>query len=168
MFFFFGLPRLVQAAIKKLVRLIGNERMAMAMDWVHEYTRDEIDDALRGKEKIEREINQRWQVERLDACLSPSYYHAAFKHEDDSDMALNADYTAIWNTLHFPSGVVPVTEVLPEEENVYTDNYNDLLTSKCRSNLQGSAGMPIAVQVSTMKWKDEECVAIMKILDDAV
>ena len=44
MFFFFDLPRLVQAVIKKLVRLIGNERMAMVMDWVHEYTRDEIDD----------------------------------------------------------------------------------------------------------------------------
>jgi amidase len=83
-------------------------------------------------------------------------------------MGLNADYTAIWNTLHFPAGVVPVTEVLPEEEKVYTDNYNDMITSKCRSNVQGSAGMPIAVQVSTMKWKDEECVAIMKILDDAV
>ena len=108
------------------MRLTGNERRAMVMDWVHEYTRDEIDEALRGKEKIEREINHRWQVERLDACLSPTYYHAAFKHEDDTDMALNADYTAIWNTLHFPSGVVPVTEVLPEEENVYTDNYNDL------------------------------------------
>ena len=28
--------------------------------------------------------------------------------------------------------------------------------------------MPIGVQVSTMKWKDEECIAIMKILDQAV
>jgi hypothetical protein len=60
-------------------------------------------------------------------------------------MGLNADYTAIWNTLHFPAGVVPVTEVLPEEEKVYTDNYNDIITSKCRSNVQGSAGMPVAV-----------------------
>ncbi len=83
-------------------------------------------------------------------------------------MALITDYTAIWNTLHFPTGVVPVTEVLPEEENVYTDNHNDKITSYSRSNLLGSAGMPIAVQVSTMKWKDEECIAIMKILDDAV
>jgi len=44
-------------------------------------------------------------------------------------MALITDYTAIWNTLHFPTGVVPVTEVLPEEENVYTDNHNDKITS---------------------------------------
>ena len=60
MFFFFSLPRVIQVVIKKLVRLSGNERMAMVMDWVHEYTRDEIDEALRGKEKIDREINHRW------------------------------------------------------------------------------------------------------------
>jgi Asp-tRNA(Asn)/Glu-tRNA(Gln) amidotransferase A subunit family amidase len=135
MFFFFALPRVIQAVIKRIVRLSGNERMAMVMDWVHEYTREEIDEALRGKQRIERDINHRWQVERLDACISPAYYHAAFKHEDDADMGLNADYTAIWNTLHFPAGVVPVTEVLPEEEKVYTDNYNDMITSKCRSNV---------------------------------
>jgi len=60
-------------------------------------------------------------------------------------MGLNTDYTSIWNILHFPAGVLPVTEVLPEEENVYSDNYNDIVTKKCRSNVQGSAGMPIAV-----------------------
>jgi hypothetical protein len=60
-------------------------------------------------------------------------------------MGLNTDYTSIWNILHYPAGVLPVTEVLPEEENVYSDNYNDIVTKKCRSNVQGSAGMPIAV-----------------------
>ena len=38
------------------------------------------------------------------------------------------DYTFIWNTLHYPAGVVPVTEVLPGEDNPedYKDGYNDL------------------------------------------
>jgi Asp-tRNA(Asn)/Glu-tRNA(Gln) amidotransferase A subunit family amidase len=87
---------------------------------------------LRGLERIDREMNTRWTEEKLDAVISPAYYHCAFKHEDDQDMALIADYTAIWNTLHFPAGVVPVTEVLPGEENGYNDLYNDMITSKCR------------------------------------
>ncbi len=77
----------------------------------------------------------RWKVEKLDACISPAYYHAAYKHDDDKEMGLNADYTAIWNTLHFPAGIVPITEVLPEEEETYSDNYNDMITSKCLSNV---------------------------------
>jgi len=168
MFFFFSLPRFLQAIIKFLVKLTGNHRLAMIMDWLHEYNREEIDEALRGRERIDREMNTRWIEEKLDAVISPAYYHCAIKHEDGQGLAMNADYTAIWNTLHFPAGVVPVTEVLPGEENGYNDQYNDLMTSRCRSNVQGSAGMPILVQVSTMKWKDEECIAIMKILDQAV
>lgn len=53
------------------------------MDWVHEYSRNEIDEALRAKETIVNEIIHRWKVEKLDACISPAYYHAAYKHEDD-------------------------------------------------------------------------------------
>ena len=57
--------------------------MAMVMDWVHEYTRDEIDNALRAKDNIDNDLNNRWQTEKLDACISPAYYHSAFKHQDD-------------------------------------------------------------------------------------
>jgi hypothetical protein len=60
MFFFFSLPRFVQAIIKKIVRITGNNRMAMVMDWVHEYSRDEIDHALRAKDNIDNDLNNRW------------------------------------------------------------------------------------------------------------
>jgi hypothetical protein len=50
----------VQAIIKKIVRITGNNRMAMVMDWVHEYTRDEIDNALRAKDNIDNDLNNRW------------------------------------------------------------------------------------------------------------
>jgi len=34
--------------------------------------------------------------------------------------------------------------------------------------MQDSVGMPIGVQVAAPKWKDEQCLAIMKILEDSV
>jgi Asp-tRNA(Asn)/Glu-tRNA(Gln) amidotransferase A subunit family amidase len=34
--------------------------------------------------------------------------------------------------------------------------------------VQDSVGMPIGVQVAAPKWKDEQCLAIMKILEDSV
>jgi len=60
MFFLFSLPRAIQAVITKIVRLTGFERLAMVLDLMHEYTREEIDEALRAKERIDREINHRW------------------------------------------------------------------------------------------------------------
>ena len=60
MFFLYSLPRVIQAVITKIVRLTGFERLALVLDLVHEYTREEIDDALRAKDRIDREINHRW------------------------------------------------------------------------------------------------------------
>lgn len=34
--------------------------------------------------------------------------------------------------------------------------------------MEGSVGMPINVQIATMKWRDEECLAVMKILEDNI
>ena len=104
---------------------------------------------------------KRIEEEGIDAIICPPYYHSAFKHEDSADLGLIADYTTIWNTLAYPAGVVPVTEVLPGEDKNLIDKFRDMLSSKFRNSLNDSVGMPINVQVVTPKWKDEECLAVM-------
>ena len=74
----------------------------------------------------------------------------------------------MFNVLHFPAGSVPITEVLPGEDKDFQDNYGDVITKRCRSSVMGSAGMPINIQVATPRWKDEECLAIMKVLEESV
>ena len=56
-----------------------------------------------------------------------------------------------------PAGIIPITKVLEEETNPedYADRYNDVITKKMRNSIKDSQGMPIGVQVSTLKWKDE-------------
>ena len=34
--------------------------------------------------------------------------------------------------------------------------------------MTGSIGMPIGIQVATPTWKDEECLAVMKIIEDQI
>ena len=34
--------------------------------------------------------------------------------------------------------------------------------------MRGSAGMPIGIQVVAPKWKDEVCIAGMKIIDNEI
>jgi hypothetical protein len=34
--------------------------------------------------------------------------------------------------------------------------------------MNGSVGLPVAVQVASMKYKDEECLAFMKLLEDSI
>ena len=72
------------------------------------------------------------------------------------------------SVLHYPCGVIPVTEVREGEDQQFKDNYNDNITAKIRETIKGSVGMPIGTQVVTQKWKDEECLAVMKILDNQI
>lgn len=115
-------------------------------------------------------MKERWDEMKLDAMIAPCYPHSAFKHEDSEELAFLVPFYSLWNVLQYPAGVVPVTEVLETEqtEGDYEDDENDILTKKIKHSMVGSAGMPIGVQVVTPKWKDEECLALMKILGDSL
>lgn len=61
-----------------------------------------------------------------------------------------------------------MTEVLEGEDNeqAYTDSHNDILTKRLKNSMPGSKGLPIGIQVVTPKWKDEQCLAVMQIIEE--
>jgi hypothetical protein len=67
------------------------------------------------------------------------------KAENAGDMGALVQHTAIWNLLHYPCGVVPVTEVQGDEHETYDDTHNDLWTKIIRRDIKDSVGMPLAV-----------------------
>lgn len=79
-------------------------------------------------------MSQKWQEAGIEALISPVFPHCSFKNELAGEMNLMREYTRIWNTLCFPSGVVPVTRVR-EDEQSFSDSYNDrwseLLNKSC-------------------------------------
>jgi len=117
------------------------------MDCMKEYTSREIDEVLIDKVKFEVHMAKRFALEGIDAVICPAYYHSGFKHEDAADLGLIADFTTIWNTLAYPAGVVPVTEVFPGEDDPkgYIDKFRDILSKRFTNSLRDSVGMPINV-----------------------
>lgn len=68
---------------------------------------------------------------------------------------------------------MPVTEVRKDEAmGTYVEDTNrrwiDRQAFQIQNSELGSEGMPLCVQVVTQQWRDEECVAVMKIVDDAM
>lgn len=78
------------------------------------------------------------------------------------------DYTFIWNVLHYPSGVLPVTQVEQGEDSSYEDGYNDIWTKTIRKDLQGNEGMPLCVQVVGLSFEDETVLGVMKSIEDGI
>lgn len=77
------------------------------------------------------------------------------------------DYTIIWNCFDFPAGIVPVTKVESTDEE-YEDGYQDLITKTIKSDIVGSRGMPIGIQVVSFICEDEKCLAVMKAIESEV
>ena len=115
--FGYNLPCLVRRGLVAVARAFLGERVASVIEVAKKYSSDEIDQILREKSKFEKAFEERWRAEGLDAMISPVYYHSAYKtKEGRNELALQADYTQLWNVLSYPAGVVPVTEVLTGED----------------------------------------------------
>jgi len=82
-------------------------------------------------------------------------------------MGLLGEYSYIWNVTGFPSGVLPVTKVLADEQS-FTDSCNDSWTEMLHQDAKGSVGMPISLQVTGYAYEDEKVCAIMKMLAESL
>ncbi|KAF4078821.1 hypothetical protein AMELA_G00185860 [Ameiurus melas] len=105
-----------------------------------------------------------WRKLELDAVLCPMLGPAYnFNYTGKQSSALS--YTALYNVLNFPAGVVPVTEVTAEDEDQlkhYRGNFGDIWDKTFVEAVRGGVGLPIAVQCVALPWQEEMCLRLMR------
>uniref|UniRef100_G3PDL4 Fatty-acid amide hydrolase 1 n=1 Tax=Gasterosteus aculeatus aculeatus TaxID=481459 RepID=G3PDL4_GASAC len=80
-------------------------------------------------------------------------------------------YTALYNLLTFPAGVVPVSTVTAgdeEELGRYEGHHQDHWDKLLKQAVGGSEGLPVAVQCVALPWQDELCLRFMKEVERLV
>ena len=82
-------------------------------------------------------------------------------------MGLLLHYNFLWNILHYPCGVVPVTRVR-EDEQRFEDEHNDHWTKLLNKTARGSAGMPIGLQVVGHSFEDEKVLGVMQAIENKI
>lgn len=169
-FLFYNFPRFLQAIVKFFVRLAHGNRKVIGMGSMKKFTKAEVDTFLRRKAKFDTHFKDIWQNLKLDGLICPVFPHSAFRHTEADELGFFAYYTMLFNLLGYPSGSVPVTEVMAGEDipTAYADAHNDIYTRTLQSSMVGSRGLPIGLQVVAPKWKDESCLALMQIISDLV
>jgi fatty acid amide hydrolase len=108
-------------------------------------------------------IESAMQAERLDAVLLPPFATAAVPHTFGAQFAQAASYTMIFNLLHWPAGIVPVTTV--REDECDREGSIDAVVRRAREVDRRSAGLPVGVQVAAPAWNDELCLALMRAIE---
>lgn len=77
-------------------------------------------------------------------------------------------YTALYNLLNFPVGVIPITKVTAEDEDQlrhYKGTFGGFGDKLFIEAMQGSVGLPVSVQCVSLPWQDELCLRLMRELE---
>ena len=97
----------------------------------------------------------------------PIWPHCAIKCKNNGEMGTMLEYSIMWNITGFPAGVLPITKV-QENEQQFTDSYNDAWTKVIDDDCKNSVGMPINLQVVGFLHRDEHVLGIMKMLEQEI
>lgn len=99
--------------------------------------------------------------------LAPAFALPALRHGATRDIGLAGGYTLLYNLLGYPAGVVPVTTVRPGEETDRPSSVDGALRAAAATE-NGSAGLPIGVQIIARPFAEHVALAAMKTIERAI
>nr|XP_040041244.1 fatty-acid amide hydrolase 1 [Gasterosteus aculeatus aculeatus] len=111
-----------------------------------------------------------WRRLNIDVLLCP-VIGPAFNFFYCGKLSSALSYTALYNLLTFPAGVVPVSTVTAgdeEELGRYEGHHQDHWDKLLKQAVGGSEGLPVAVQCVALPWQDELCLRFMKEVERLV
>lgn len=101
----------------------------------------------------------------FDVILCPPCALPAFTHGASKDLIMAGGYSALYNLLGYPAGVVPVTRVRPDEQAGRKPS-RDLIEKAARKVEEGSEGLPVGVQVVARPWREHMALSAMKVIEE--
>ncbi|HEX6540247.1 MAG TPA: amidase family protein, partial [Ktedonobacterales bacterium] len=101
----------------------------------------------------------------FDVIICPACAVPAIPHGSSKDLLTAGGYATLYNLLGYPAGVVPVTRVQPHEETPRKRS-RDKVEMAARAAEQGSAGLPIGVQVVARPWREHVALAAMRAIEE--
>ncbi|EFQ27304.1 amidase [Colletotrichum graminicola] len=99
-----------------------------------------------------------WRTYKLDVVLGPGATSTAVPHDTYGVPV----YTAMWNVLDYPAGIIPYGFASKDKDPQYQK-----ATAQFEADYDPEAcdGAPCAIQVVAPRFRDEECLQAMRIID---
>jgi Asp-tRNA(Asn)/Glu-tRNA(Gln) amidotransferase A subunit family amidase len=161
-------PRWLRRSLAVLLRAVGEKRAANALLNSGGIEAHELLKKSHELSTLQYEFFDFWTANKLDCIILPAAAVPAVKHGAGKDLAMSFCHLWISSMFNLPSGVMPVTVVQKSEEKAYECEHKDNFSQSATENVKDSAGLPVCIQVLTLPWHDEQCAAIMKIIDDKI
>jgi len=159
------LPKFTLSALCKYYILKGERRLSNFAWNIRPKSLPEFFGGVRQKEVIRNRFTQVWNEKKIDVLIMPVFPLPAVRAEDGENLLQFLTFNLPASAFDMPAGTVPIRCVKPEEE-VFASRYKDSTADIYTNSIKGSSGLPIGIQVVSMSFEDEMCLAAMKHIED--
>ncbi len=155
-----GIPRALRPLVAAVLDGVGQHRTALLARRFRSLSTAQYVTLVGERNRYQREFLAALDSGRFDAILCPPHALPALTHGASVHAGPAASYSMLYNLLGLPAGVVAVTRVRAGEESDRPVS-KDVVEKTARAVEQGSAGLPLGVQVAARRWREDIVLAVM-------
>jgi fatty acid amide hydrolase len=160
-----GLPSFLRNILAKRMRKKGEVHLSKMIGWAKgKRSEQEYNAILRELEAYREDSLKKVEKAKLDALLCPPNALPALTHGASEDLFPSMSYSIMYNVLGWPAGVVAATMVRPGEESDRPPSKDPAYITAARVE-NGSAGLPLGVQVVGRPWREDVVLKVMEALE---
>lgn len=161
-----ALPRFMQALVGKFAGAFGQKTLAATARSLGDGTTHGYWQTVQTQLDYQEEWRRALDRDGIDVVLYPAYGVAAVRHGANNNLPTTGSYALLAPVLGYPTGVVPVTRVHAGEESD-RPAVKDMAERTARASEEGSAGLPVGVQVMARPWREDVALAAMAAVEAA-
>jgi fatty acid amide hydrolase len=158
-------PPFVLPIVARIMAARGQHHLAQAIRNMGACSTDKYWELVEARNRYRSRFYQALDEGGFAAILCPPFALPALTHGASEHLLPAATYALVYNVLGTPAGVVSITKVRPGEESD-REVSKDMADITARAVEQGSAGLPVAVQVVARHWREDIVLAVMAELED--
>jgi fatty acid amide hydrolase len=165
-----ALPGWLVRLLSALLPALGQHSIAANLQAFGDYSGQHFWDMTEAQARYTARFAQAMQQAEggpLDLILCPPCPLPAYTHGASTDLLTAGAYCPLYNLLGYPAGVVPVTRVRADEAPGLPPS-KDIILKLARQVSEGSAGLPVGVQVVARPWREHEALAAMAAIEAVV
>jgi len=164
------IPNFLRPLIARIMRVLGERRNAHIVLSGGSKTGYEYFDLVIDLKKYVKKWLDDMRKNNIDLLLTPVNGLPAYRRGQSGHLFVSCSYTFLFNVLHLPAGVVPMT-LVRDDEQYYEDIdklNNDMAIPLAKDVCRQSAGLPIGIQLVGWPNDDERVLGVMKELESAI
>lgn len=158
-------PPAIAPMVAKFMAARGQQKLASLIRNVGACSTDKYWALVAARDRYRMHFHQMLDEGNFDAVLCPPFALPALTHGTSQHLLPAASYAMVYNVIGAPAGVVSTTKVRPSEE-CDRKVTKDIADITARAVEEGSAGLPVGVQVVARHWREDIVLAVMAALED--